>query len=247
MIADATALISNETRFPTQAFVACKQLAGWSVIMDVFHGINHEVAINTAQAVTTIGPLLQRLGAQMGDTPGAGLELICRVMYDMQQDYFHYLGLVAAGENPPVPTYQKVIDSVTTYRADSLSPMPTHWYLLAHCPRGRGSHAMVPTPTTAPAAMRQATGAGTVVNAHADKRLMERYKESGHATITALIGGRKLDFPTHGGKSVCMAWALKGSCSGNCKRAGQHVRYGAETKKALHKFLDDCGVTDPQP
>jgi hypothetical protein len=61
-----------------------------------------------------------------------------------------------------------------------------------------------------------------------------------------MIGGRTLTFPQHAGKPVCMAWALKGSCSSSCKRAAQHVRYSQDTVRALHTFMDDCGVANPQ-
>jgi hypothetical protein len=95
--------------------------------------------------------------------------------------------------------------------------------------------------------MRPATGGGQVVNAHVDRRLMNRYKDSGHLSITAMVGGCQVEYPKHANKPVCMAWALKGTCATSCKRAAQHVRYGAETVKALHKFMDECGVANPQP
>jgi hypothetical protein len=244
-LADASALTADDVRFPTQAFVAVEKLCGWSVVVDVFHGVGHAMAINIRTAVSSICPQLQRLAAQMGDTPGAGMELICRVMYDMQQDYFSYLSKVASGVAVTTPDFAKVIELVTTYRADSLSPLPVHWYLIVDCPKGR-TVGSTSTPATAPASMRAPSSSAAVVNAHADRRLMDRYKESGHASITAMLGGRQLEYPKHGGKPVCMAWALKGACNGNCKRATQHVRYGQDTLKALHKFMDECGVTNPQ-
>jgi hypothetical protein len=73
---------------------------------------------------------------------------------------------------------------------------------------------------------------------------VKRFGESGHQTITAMIGDRKLEYPKQGPKQICMAWALKGSCPANCRRADMHVRYNADTVKALNKFLTDCEVKE---
>jgi hypothetical protein len=244
-LADAAALTADDIRFPTQPFVAVEKLYGWSVVIDLFHGVNHPVAVHTREAVCSIGPLLQRLAGQMGDAPGVGMELICRVLYDMQQDYFQFLALAAAGTAPIVPTYTKVVELVQTYRASSLSPLPAHWYAMVDCPK-TGQGGSKATPPTAPASMRNTESSVAVTNAHADSRLLARYRGSGHPSITALIGGRSLDYPKREGTPICMAWALKGACSTNCKRAHQHVRYSQAVIQATHKFLDDCGVVNPQ-
>jgi hypothetical protein len=194
-----------------------------------------------------IGPLFQRLASGMGDNPTTGIELLCRILYDMQQDYFGYLNQLNATGNATVPTFSQVINLVSTFRADSLSPLPQSWYTLAGWQMVRGYVAVTrgasaPSPRPGTAALN-----GPVVNAHADTRLMQRYKDAGFASITAMVGGRQLEYPKHANKPVCMSWALKGSCSAGCKRAAQHVRYGSAVVTALHRFLDECGVANPQP
>jgi hypothetical protein len=57
-----------------------------------------------------------------------------------------------------------------------------------------------------------------------------------------MIGGREVEVPKHSGQPVCLAWALKGACNNNCRRAHLHVRYSQTTVKALHKLMTDCGV-----
>jgi hypothetical protein len=209
--------------------------------------VTHPVSISTRGAVTLIGPLLQRLSGQMGDTPGAGMELICRVMYDMQQDYFQWLSMTAAGINVPAPSYSRVTLLVQSHRAQSLATLPTHWYDIVDCPRVSAASRSISAPTLAPPSMRTPSTSATATNAHADKRLLDRYKASGHANITALLGGRDLEIPKHAGKAVCLAWALKGACSNSCKRADLHVRYGRGVNQELHALLDKCGVANPQP
>lgn len=244
-LADASALIANDVRFPTRPFIAVEKLSGWSVVVDVFHGVDHPISVSIRAAVIAMGPLLQRMDAELADSPGAGMELICRVMYDMQQDYFSYIAKVASGFPATVPTFATVIELVTTHRAQSLSPLPGHWNDLLGSPKG-ARPATSSLPAAATDTQRGGTSNAAAVNPHTDRRLTSRFKDSGHPNITAMVGNLQLEYPKQGGKPVCMAWALKGNCSTNCKRATQHVRYNLETVKALHKFLDDCGVANPQ-
>jgi hypothetical protein len=154
-LADAQSLLSQDVRFPGQAFVAVEKLYGWSVVIDVFHGVTHPLAESIRKAVITLGPQLLRLAAEMQDTQSAGLELVCRVMYDMQQDYFTYLAQVCAGETAVVPTFARLIERVRSHRADNLSTMPRPWYSLVGCPSGTGRPGGAPeTPSAAPAEMR---------------------------------------------------------------------------------------------
>jgi hypothetical protein len=240
-LADAQALIADDTRFPTRAYVAVEKLCGWSVVIDVFHGPNHPVAVSVRHAVHTLSPFLQRLEGQNEDTPGAGIELLCRILYDMQQDYFFYLHKLGLGQEAVVPMFDKVLGLVATQRAQGLTSLPTHWYTMVGCPKPR-QLGVTSTPATAPPEMRVAASGVSAVNSHSDRRLVTRFKDSGHPTITAMVGDRKLEFPKQGGQAICVQWALKGTCSAACKRASQHVRYNADTVKALHKFMDDCGV-----
>ena len=173
---DAASLIANDVRFPTQPYVAVEKLCGWSVIIDLFHGVGHVVAVSIREAVLTLAPLLQRLASDRLDAPAEGMELICRVMFDMQQDYFYYLGKVAAGTAAQTPTFEKVINLVQTHRAESLAPLPNGWYLIVDCPKPLSrSGGVIPNNSATPAPMR--VGFGVTVNPHADQRLMHRYKE----------------------------------------------------------------------
>jgi hypothetical protein len=166
-------------------------------------------------------------------------------MYDMTQDYFGYMTKVAAGVVVIPPNFSRIINLVSIYRTERLSFLPAHWYAIVSCPRSR----MAPqkAAATAPTSMKPVSGTASVTNAHADRKLMNRYKNSGMNSITTMVGGCSLEFPKHNGNPVCMAWALKGACSTNCKRSAQHVRYSQDTNKALHKFMDKCGVANEQP
>ena len=65
--------------------MAVDKLKGWSVVVDVFHGANHDIARSIRTAVRAIGPALIRLSREHAETPAIGMDCICRVMCDMQQ------------------------------------------------------------------------------------------------------------------------------------------------------------------
>jgi hypothetical protein len=208
----------------------------------VFHGVLHPIAVSIREAVLALGPLLQRMVAQYGNEV-VGMELICRIMFDMQQDYFSWLGQTAAGRVVPAPDFQALIAKVSSHRADSLSLLPSSWYLKLDCPRARPPQ---PLPETAPAGMREAVGRTPVTNPHPDAGLLRRYAGSGHGSIGAMTAGHTVEFPRHNGAAVCMAWALRGTCYTHCKRKDQHVRYGVGVIRALNALMTTCGVAEAQ-
>ena len=83
-------------------------------------------------------------------------------------------------------------------------------------------------------------------NAHADRRLLQRFRDSEFTSISAMLEGNDPEVPKHNEKPVCLTWALKGQCNGSCKRRENHVRYGRTTVQAIHQLLDQCNVPNPQ-
>ena len=170
------------------------------------------------------------------------MDLVCRVLCEAQQDYFAYVVAKGNGTDPATPSFDAILNKVMTYRVESLSPLPSGWYLLMGAPRVRGNNRPNPTSTSP----RAQAGAHPTDNNHADERLLLRFQESGHASIQSLIAGHEGDVPKLGGDPVCLTWALKGRCSPTCRRGAQHVRYPARTISQLHGFLTTCGVANPQ-
>jgi hypothetical protein len=62
-----------------------------------------------------------------------------------------------------------------------------------------------------------------------------------------MIWDHVVEYTKVNGEDVCLAWALKGQCSDNCKRKKQHVQYGRPVIQKLHALMDVCGVADSQP
>ena len=246
-LADVQSITTTDIRFPTEAYVAAEKLCGWSIAIDIFHGVNHEISVSIRDAVANIGPCLHRIITQMGDNQSAGMDLICRIMYDMQQDYFQYinqLSRIPAGgpmAAPRVPDFANLQQRVLTYRVDSLSPLPMGWYSLVTAPSN--PRALRSPSRNTP---RDEAGMSATFNAHADRRLMQRFRDSEHTTISGMLEGHNPEVPKHNDKPVCLTWALKGQCNGTCRRRENHVRYNRTTIQALHRLLDDCGVANPQ-
>ena len=239
-LSDAKSLTSSDVRFPTLPYVAAEKLYGWSVVVDVFHGANHLVSGSIRDAVREIAPSLFQLANQHHDNPAVGMDLICRVMCEMQQDCFAWLASIASGRHGVgVPDFRVIISRVMTHRADSLAPLPLPWHNLPTAPM-REREAKAP-------ARKELLGTVPTFNAKGDKKLLSRFKDSGHANISAMTAGHDVEIPKHNGSPVCLVWALKGSCSASCKRKEQHVQCGQATNRKLHELMDACGVANPQP
>ena len=76
-----------------------------------------------------VGPSLNRVHDQHLENPAQGMDLVCRIMFEAQQEYFLWANAVAiaaagAVAAVPLPSFSRLTNAVLTYRADSLSPLP---------------------------------------------------------------------------------------------------------------------------
>jgi len=197
-----------------------------------------------------MGPCLHCLVEQAAENTAAGMDLVCRVLYDIQQDYFLYVSELAGGLAPAVPSFRELINKVNTFRVDGLCHLPTLWYAMISAPKDPRRSAARGTSTGTDgggASLRQQAGTVSTRNPRPDARLLSRFANSGHSSITAMLGDHGADIPKLGDKPVCLSWAYKGECSDSCKRKAQHKVYNRGTVQALHVLMDVCGVANPQP
>ena len=153
-LVDAGKLTSSDIYFPAGPQVAAEKLCGWSAAIDVFHGPNHDVSRSVRTVVPAVGPALHRLHNTFTDGGAAGMDLICRVLCEAQQECFSCATSKANNESGVVaPTFGAIKDKVLTCRAESLSTLPAHWCTLAMPPRApsarhprRPPHATEPEP-----------------------------------------------------------------------------------------------------
>jgi hypothetical protein len=240
---DASTLTSNDTALPTEVFVAIEKLCGWSVVVDVFHGAPTLIATYIRNAVAAVIPHLNRLVYQTAETQVIGMELVNRVLFEFQQDYYSYLNELGSSTTPntvTVPQFRRIVDAVSSHRAASLCTLPASWYIPLQTSDWK-------TVSEKPKSSRELSGTALRVNPKADQAILARFKNCGHSSIGALLQGHEVDVPKNQGAPICLTWALKGACSNGCKRKDQHKTYSRTINQAIHALLDTCGVTNPQP
>lgn len=132
-LTDAECLTSTDVCFPTIPQVASEKLYGWSVLVDLFHGVNHDVCLSICQYEIYIGPALHCV-AKPARTTATGMDLVNCVLYKTQQEYFQYVTGLANGGQPMCPTLSNIQRKVLTYHCESLRPLPTSWYALVDAP-----------------------------------------------------------------------------------------------------------------
>ena len=240
-LTDAEKMTTTDVRLASDPSVAAQKLYGWSIYIDLFHGNNHDISVAIRSFVAVVGPILPQIASLCASTTSQGMDLVNRVLYEAQQEYFMYVNSRAMGQDPAVPTFTDIKNKVLSYRASSLSPMPTSWYTMID-----SAYRPDDSPTGKGQGPRERAGAVATVNASADNRLLQRFKDSGHRTISSMTEGHEVEIPKHAGKEVCLVWALKGECSATCKRKAQHVDYSRNTVRDIHNLLSKCGVANPQ-
>ena len=56
------------------------------------------------------------------------MNFVHRIMYELQQDYFGYLDrVILPNSHPPVPTFDRIVDGASSFRASSFAEIPTTW------------------------------------------------------------------------------------------------------------------------
>ena len=252
-LADAAKLTATDVRFPTTPQVAAEKLFGWSIFLDVFHGPAAAISDSVRAMVTQVAPLLHTIHTHYGgtDMAGASMDVVNRVLYDIQQDYFQWATSTGHGRVLAVPDFSRVKGLVSSFRAESLSPLPASWYVIMEPPARPRNRSSGPNNNGNGSGSRQSnprdlSGSTSKTNPDADSRLVNRFRDSEYSTITALMQGHDCTVPKHGSEEVCLSWALKGRCHSMCQRKDQHQRYSRDTIRAIHALLDDCGVANAQ-
>ena len=238
-LSDATALVTLDLAFAGSVQVGTEKLYGWSVYIDVFHGVNHDIAAAVRNSVMITAPLLSSLWDHYGDDAVAR-DYLNRVLYEYQAEYFKWVRLAATNPNEPVPTFAEIEDRLSTQRYDGLNSLPASWYLKMGAPLN--SRRLAREQVEASVSTRSQSGSASQTAAQPNPRLISRFASSGHSSISGLMEGHNPTIPQHNGKPVCLTWALKGVCSTSCKRKSNHVVYPPGVVNKLHVLMDTCGV-----
>ena len=238
-VADALLITSTKIGMPTNPKQAEEKLYGWAIITELLHGVNHPVARSITAFAAAVGPALYAVYSQAAN-PRVGMDHVCRILFEAQQDYFLWAEQVARTDNPalrhPVPYFTRITAAVSSFRATTLAELPINYLHLLQSSDDRRN--------ISSSQLRQATT--TMVNASPDQRLISRFRDSGKASISELMEGHDVTIPKVNGKPVCLAWLLRGQCHANCRRKDMHTAVPASAIKATHAMLTKCGVANAQ-
>ena len=190
---DAESITSADVRFPSTAHFTGEKLCGWSVVINVFHGVAHDVATRVPNFVIAVVPHLHSVQCILAETPGAGMDMVCRVLCEAQQEHFGWANKVANGVAAATPVnFSEILGKVQTYRVSSLCPLPWERAMVdVGAPTLPGGSV---TPRTNPPSSSQGPGQGQNVtapafNAHADQGLLQRFSDSTHLTTSSVMSG----------------------------------------------------------
>ena len=111
--------------------IASLKICGWSIHLDLFHGVVNPVAANSHNHVIAVRPAPQLLYLHNANSPTCGMDLVNRALCKTQQEHFSYIhalnAMLPAAARPAAPTYQHIQDMVLMFRANWLSTLPATW------------------------------------------------------------------------------------------------------------------------
>jgi hypothetical protein len=137
--------------------------------------------------------------------------------------------------------FDKITNAALSFRVSSLSKLPTQWYDLLKVPQSR------PERASQDCMPCQQAASTAVFNAHANRAVLKRFRESEFTNISNMMEGKEdVTIPKHAKKDACLVWALKGECLAGWKCKAQHVRYSQTANRAISELITKCGVLETQ-
>ena len=123
---DAELITSADVKFPSTACFAGEKLCGWSVMIDIFHGVAHDMSNCVRNFVIAVVPHLHSVQCNLAESPGVGMDMVCCVPCKAQQEHFHWANKAANGVVGAAPVnFANVLGKVQTHRVSSLCPLPS--------------------------------------------------------------------------------------------------------------------------
>ena len=239
---EAKRIAATNALVTADPFEASEKLAAFSVAIDVYFGINHRLSVSIRTMVGTVRGPMNRIRSSQADTDAKAQQLACMILYEVQQDVFHWIRLVNAttsladANRVEAPDFKLVMTAVQSNRIEGrLAELPKNWdkYLMPEQPS--------PVPPVVKGAGAGDRGSNTIeYYGRAEPDIMARFKKGGYQKISDMHK-EGVAYPKHGNIDVCLKWAVTGKCSSKCARKAAHKHYGIETNKNIHKYLDEVG------
>ena len=101
--------------------------------MHVFHGATTGVANCVCAFVIPVVPHLHAVHHTLSNSPGQGLDMVCRVLFEAQQEHFHWVNQTADSLAAVDPVdFSKILGLVQTTCVQSLCHLPSALSLAQH-------------------------------------------------------------------------------------------------------------------
>jgi hypothetical protein len=244
--ADAIQFSMNNAKLPVNERFAGHQIEGHSLLVDLVFGPAHALATAYRHSVQDLILLLSTgLEIHYPDTPNKRREIALRVMYWIQQEVYYYIRKRAAGQDPPLPDFDRLVKDLEKKNFHALPELPQVWLVKENAePSQDPATPNTEDPTTKGSPEKGASqpkaASAKETNLYADSKIMQRWKNSGARTIGDLLAKGDASMPKIGNKDVCLSFHFRGYCSSACKRS--HKKASATTLAEVHALLDACGV-----
>ena len=77
---DAKLITSADVKFPSTACFASEKLCSWLVVIDIFHGVGHDVSNCACNFVIAVAPHLHSVQCNLAESPGVGMDMVCHIL-----------------------------------------------------------------------------------------------------------------------------------------------------------------------
>ena len=95
-------------------------------MINIFHGVGHDVSNRVRNFVIAVAPHIHLVQCNLAESPSVGMDMVCRVLCEAQQEHFRWANKVANGVVGAAPVnFTDVLGKVQTHCVSSLCPLPS--------------------------------------------------------------------------------------------------------------------------
>jgi hypothetical protein len=249
-LADARAIAVSDARMPTMLQHLVEKLYGYSILLDTFLGMGHELATNLREQCRRLGPSLMALASYHG-SPSTALRMGIRILFQVQQMVFRWLRLRRDNPAPMAiagPDFESLVSDVGSFLLSGVPELPSSWNRFITQENNAGP----PEPDTRRLRGGAGTGEQTVHNGRLDPGIRARWARTGFERTSQMTANFQAD-SNHAswkdatpkfsdGTSACLNWGIKGKCFSQCPRKDAHKQMGVAMITQLNTLMDRCQV-----
>ena len=215
---DTKHFVAKDAKLPRSLAEVVDKLYGYSLLLDVYLGVNNELAHCVRSKFKDVGPLLLQLEQHYVHNKDLALHTAVRAMFWIQQQIFYYFRLrktMLPGETEPaLPPMDQLIGVLHTKTFQGLlGDLPESWLKKEGVPG-------VPKALTGGSGggrdnrgQGEGGGGNKVTNPRPDRDLVRRWEASGLTSVQQLLakysGEMPMVLPKFGGDEACLTYILK--------------------------------------